>query len=101
MSDFRKPVKVWKECLPEIQGNKVRFVDTLKVELFPAFLWKDHWDLERHKKRLFYPNVPLSQSLHDEYWNTRFRIRVNDSWVMDRATFQMFTKKMIRERYFN
>ncbi len=97
MSDHRKPVDVWYKRLPQKRGTKKRKFRLLKIELVPACEWKSLWE---PCSTLFIPKVPLRYDSMNEYWETRFRIRVDGKWVGPNGQYRMFTKVMIRERYF-
>lgn len=97
MNEHRRPVEVWIRRLPKITGKKVCKNCTLKIELFPIYLWASHWE---PASPLFSPKLPLKSGTRKEYWETRYRIRVNGKWESRKAKYVGYTKKQIRERYF-
>ncbi len=97
MGEHRKPSEVWFRRLPKKMGKKPPKNDTIRIELFPAYLWARHWE---PGSSLFSPKLPLHSVSRRDYWVSRFRIRVNGKWIGSRAKFVTYTKEMIRERYF-
>ncbi len=97
MSEIRQPAEIWQIILPRNKGKKVAKNCRLRIELFPASLWRWNWHL---LSRLFYPKVPNSLSARKEYWGKeRYRLRINGRWVQEKAKYQFFTKEQIVNRY--
>ncbi len=97
MSEIRQPAEIWQIILPKNKGKKVAKNCRLRIELFPASLWRWNWHL---LSRLFYPKVPNSLSTRKEYWQKeRYRLRINGRWVQEKAKYQFFTKEQIVNRY--
>ncbi|MFA7174797.1 MAG: hypothetical protein WC340_15585 [Kiritimatiellia bacterium] len=95
MSELRKPVEIIKLFLPVNAGKKTGFSCTLRVELYPASCWRNRWE---PCSTLFYPKVPLKTSLRRNYWETRYRIRVNGRWRCNHAKYETFTREEILEK---
>lgn len=97
MSDHRKHTLVWTQSVPRKRGTKKQKKDSFRIELCPASLWEDLWE---PCSTLFVPKVPLRLDDRRDYWDSRYRIRVNGKLVGSTGRYQMFTKAEIRERYF-
>lgn len=97
MSEYRTPAEIWIKRLPEKDGKKPGVFCSLKIELFPAHYWAEHWE---PGSDLFSPKPPLQSEARKQYWTSRYRIRVNGKWVGDKAKYVTFDKLAIRERYF-
>ena len=83
--------------MPQGEGKKASGLIAIKIELFPAYFWAEHWE---PASSLFSPKLPLQSEARRDYWTSRYRIRVNGKWVGDRAKYVTFDKVAIRERYF-
>lgn len=97
MSEIRRPAEIWMRRLPGNDGKKAGENCTLKIELFPAHYWREHWE---PASVLWSPKLPLKSESRREYWTSRYRIRVNGVWVGTRAKYVTYSKEQIRERYF-
>lgn len=97
MSELRKPLEIWTRRLPESYGKKEGDFCTVRIEIFPAHYWGRHWE---PGSELFSPKLPLQGKARKDYWETRFRIRVNGKWSGTRAKYVTYTKEQIRERFF-
>jgi hypothetical protein len=97
MNEQRKPSETWFKRLPRKVGQKASRKCNLKIELFPVYLWGRWWS---PGSSLFSPRLPLRTEDRLEFWQTRYRIRVNGKWVGSRAKYVGYTKQQIRERYF-
>lgn len=69
---------------------------TTKIELFPASEWRYLWEPGSNK---FFPKVPLQTQKRQEYFSERYRVRLDDSWVVEGAQYRMFTREEIVERW--
>lgn len=98
MNEQRKPTETWFKRLPVKVGQKASRKCNLKIELFPLYLWGRWWSPGCH---LFSPKLPLRSEDRIEFWQIRYRIRVNGKWVGSRAKYVSYTKQMILDRYFN
>lgn len=97
MAEKKIPCEVWKRELPHKQGNKTGKYCALKIELFPAHYWADRWQPGSTR---FIPKLPLRTSDRTQYYESRFRIRVNGAWVTDRgAKYRMFKRATIARMY--
>jgi hypothetical protein len=98
MSETRLPAEIWTKRVPVNDGKKSGDFRTVKIELFPAGLWRFHWE---PCSPAFFPKVPLQTEARLDYWRSRYRIRVNGRFVRARAKYETFTKAQIRARYFS
>ncbi len=97
MSEIRLPAEIWQIILPKNKGKKVAKNSRLRIELFPAKLWKEHW---RPLTQLFYPRVPLNTIERKNYWERDlYRLRVNGCWIQEKAKFHFYTKKQIVDKF--
>ena len=77
MSEIRQPIAA---LLLKKQGKK-----TVKIERFPAMLWRRNW---QHGKR----NVSPQPILDPLWWQQRSRVRVDGKWYRTtRKKYNFFT----------
>jgi len=94
MSETRTPEIIWEVSLPGCKGKK-----QLKIELFPASLWREYAMRIKDRKR-FSPKIPSLPDAMNEYYATRYRIRVNGRFVLGpKKTFLTFSKEEIFQKY--
>lgn len=96
MSEVRRPVEIIKRFLPVNDGKKAGVFCIVKVEIFPASCWRDRWE---PCSKLFYPKVPLKTSSRKDYWETRYRVRVNGKWRSEKAKYETYTREEIIEEF--
>ncbi len=97
MSEVRQPTEIWQIILPKKQGKKVAKNYRLRIELFPARLWKAHC---KPSTTLFHPVVPMHTARRIQFWEKEhYRLRINGCWFREKAKFQFFTKEQIIDRY--
>ncbi len=97
MSEIRQPAEIWQIILLKNRGKKNAKKCRLRIELFPAQLWREHW---QPLTKLFFPRVPLQTVNRLQYWKKeRYRLRINGRWMQEKAKYQFFTKEQIVNRY--
>lgn len=96
MSESRTPIeKITREVLPGLYGKKSHKI-CLKIELFPARSWATKWEPGSVQ---FYPKAPLHDKARKEYWEARYRVRINGKWHSDKAKYMMLTRKQILDKF--
>jgi hypothetical protein len=97
MSERRQSIEIWTLRLPQNRGKKPGVFSTTKIELFPSHYWAEHWE---PGSKLFSPRLPLRSISRKEYWETRYRVRVDGRWLGTKAKYVTYTRDEVIEKYF-
>lgn len=76
----------------QVKGGK----KLTKIELFPAHLWSNLW---YPGSRSFSPRLPLQSEARKEYWETRYRARINGVWHVGAVQYRMLTRDEIIDKF--
>ena len=87
MSETRKPDIIWRMYLPQSSGKKLCKI-CAKFELYLARQFALNW---RPGSCLFSPYPPLNTDDRQQYWESRYRVRINGQWYSDTAKYQLLT----------
>lgn len=91
MAELRKKIETIDIEVHENGGKK-----QTKIELFPAHRWSSIW---QPGSRLFSPRLPLQSEARKEYWETRYRARINGVWHVSAVQYLMLTRDEIIDRF--
>jgi len=76
MSEIRQPDITITIKLHQKQGNKLP--EKRKLELFSATQFAHRW--KPFVRGKFHPSPPLATDRRQEFWETRYRVRINGAW---------------------
>ena len=93
MTEHRQPTASFSKRFAQEDSNK-----TMKIELFIAHIYAPKWEPLSKK---FYPKLPFNGMRRKEYWENRYRARIDGVWVGGKAKYTMFTKEQIYKKWFN
>lgn len=89
MSENRDPVEILIQKLPNSDGKKKGCRVALKIELFPAHYWAANWF---PGSKAWFPKLSIKAESRNEYFETRFRLRINGVWYSPFAKYTTVTK---------
>lgn len=98
MSENRDPIAILIKKLPNSDGKKKGCRLAIKIEMFPSHYWSDNWFPASAE---WSPKLPLKTQTRNEYWENRFRLRINGTWHSPDARYTTFNEGEIYEMFKN
>lgn len=81
-------IEDWIIKIPSNEGAK-----SLKIELYKAGHFREHFDLYDREK--WFPKPPFRSNARRTFWQQRYRVKVNGFWYGAEAKYRTYTKHEI------